>query len=150
MNTDIVIRRLGPEDAKALSLLEEACFSVPWTEQGFLDALVAETSLFLGAFGPGDKLVGYCGVYMAADEGEITNVAVDADCRNRGIAKTLINRLCEAAAARGVRQIFLEVRESNAAAQNAYGQCGFTDCGRRKGFYRLPDEDALVMKWEMD
>ena len=45
--------------------------------------------------------------------------------------------------------VLLEVRESNLPAQNCYAQAGFTVVGRRKNYYELPKEDALLMGREL-
>jgi ribosomal-protein-alanine N-acetyltransferase len=46
----------------------------------------------------------------------------------------------------GVKQIFLEVRQSNLPARQLYEKCGFQSVGVRKNFYRFPQEDALVLR----
>nr|MCU0626508.1 GNAT family N-acetyltransferase [Gemmatimonadaceae bacterium] len=52
----------------------------------------------------------------------------------------------EAAVAAGCEAIWLEVRVSNAAARALYERRGFTLVGRRRGYYRKPVEDALVLR----
>jgi len=42
--------------------------------------------------------------------------------------------------------VFLEVRESNAAARSLYGERGFEPVGTRRAYYRNPVEDALVLR----
>jgi ribosomal protein S18 acetylase RimI-like enzyme len=42
--------------------------------------------------------------------------------------------------------VFLEVRESNGAGVTLYGKHGFSKVGRREGYYRDPEEAALVME----
>ena len=44
-------------------------------------------------------------------------------------------------------EIFIEVRRSNDAAINLYVNRGFECVGERKGFYRCPVEDALIMRY---
>ena len=46
---------------------------------------------------------------------------------------------------RGCEFISLEVRESNDPAQALYRSYGFRQEGLRKGFYRDPQEDGLVL-----
>ncbi|MFX3789309.1 ribosomal-protein-alanine N-acetyltransferase, partial [Streptococcus suis] len=41
--------------------------------------------------------------------------------------------------------IFLEVSESNSAAQALYTRQHFTKIGKRKDYYRHPVEDAVLM-----
>jgi ribosomal-protein-alanine N-acetyltransferase len=49
------------------------------------------------------------------------------------------------AAKRGVRKVFLEVRQSNAPALALYEHMGFLRVGVRKNFYSNPTEDACLM-----
>jgi ribosomal-protein-alanine N-acetyltransferase len=44
-----------------------------------------------------------------------------------------------------VRELGLEVRVSNAAAQGLYRARGFRMAGLRRGYYHSPEEDALLM-----
>jgi len=93
----------------------------------------------------GEHCVGYIGAYFAADEAEITNVAVDMEYRRRHIAEALVAEMQKEAAKRGTRSIFLEVRCSNTGAIALYQKMGFSICGTRRGFYEKPKEDAYVM-----
>lgn len=140
----IKIRRMEPEDAPEVSCMERQIFSQPWSCQGFLDALALENAIFLVAESSG-KILGYCGMYCAADEGEITNVAVDEAHRNCGIGKMLVQQLLKEAKEVGIAVAILEVRISNESAIHLYEAMGFTIQGIRKGFYEMPKEDGYVM-----
>lgn len=147
MNDAFIIRPMEEKDIDAVSCLERECFSTPWSPKGFYDALALDTSIFMTACHPDTgEVVGYCGLYTAADEGEITNVAVSAQERGKRIAERLLWKVFAAAADRGVRNIYLEVRMSNDSAIRLYRRIGFEMCGKRKRFYSNPEEDAYVMK----
>lgn len=139
------IRRMDPEDVPAVAAMERQYFGEPWSEQGFLDALQMEHALFLTALYENEP-VGYCGVYLSFDEGEITNVAVREDWRGKGVGRRLMEELCGRTARQGVRSLILEVRVSNEAAIRLYEKCGYRDCGLRRSFYRNPVEDARLMR----
>ncbi len=141
----IVIREMQVKDVSAVAVLEAMCFSEPWSEQAFLDALKQTEALLLVAVGMDDKPLGYCGIYLSADEGEITNVAVCPDYRKRGIADAILTAVFAKAQKRGTQTVYLEVRESNISAQKLYEKHGFVSCGIRKNFYRKPTEHAIVM-----
>lgn len=146
-----IVRRMREQDLDAVAAIESECFSAPWTRQGFADALEFAENLFLAAEDiKSGAVIGYCGLYRAADEGEITNVAVTKSCRGRGAASALLEALLEEAACRGTAQIFLEVRVSNTAAIALYEKYGFEVCGKRRDFYSDPDEDAYVMVRRLD
>ncbi len=132
-----------------MAALERQTFSVPWSEQGFLDALAMENVKFLVAKEE-EEVCGYCGIYLAADEGEITNVAVAEPYRRRKIAERLVRTLIEATIPLGIKNYILEARISNEAAINLYEKIGFRRCGVRKNFYDRPREDACVMYCNID
>ena len=92
-----------------------------------------------------NAILGYCGLYMAADEGEIINVAVCPKFRKKGIGDLLLTALIEEGHRNGVCRFFLEVRVSNAAAICLYEKHGFVRQGIRKNFYQDIHEDAYVM-----
>lgn len=137
------IRSMHSEDTLAVSLLEQEIFTQPWSRQGFLNALTEE-NLFLVVEQEG-KIVGYCGMYCGADEGEIVNVSVKREARGCGIGYRMLKKLLAKAKEAGIRQVVLEVRVSNRAAIGLYEKLGFSIVGLRKGFYEQPREDAYVM-----
>ena len=149
---DIRIREMTMADLDAVTAIEAACFSMPWSRQGFADAL-RQDAIFLVAEadvpGASDRrIAGYIGMYCAFDEGEITNVAVAEECRGLGIATELVRALITRAGACGVKRIVLEVRRSNRAAIHVYECCGFGKLGVRRDFYERPREDADIMVFE--
>jgi ribosomal-protein-alanine N-acetyltransferase len=86
---------------------------------------------------------------IAGDEGEIADLAVAPSARRRGVGGALLDRVVRDAAASGVGALYLEVRESNAGAIALYRSRGFGAVGRRRGYYRHPSEDALVLRREI-
>lgn len=118
-------------------------FADPWSTQDFRDCV--SFALFLVAEA-GDKILGYAVALEAADEGEILNLAVAEDGRRRGMGRALVEAIVGALTERGVRQVYLEVRESNAPARALYSRFGFREVGRRKAYYRRPVEDAMVLR----
>lgn len=82
----------------------------------------------------------------AADEGEILNLAVSPAGRRHGLGRALVEQAVATLRERGVGQIYLEVRESNAPARALYAARGFKEVGRRKQYYRRPVEDAIVLR----
>ena len=140
----VSVRRAGTDDIGYVAAIEAECFSEPWSEQAFSDVLYREDVVLLVA-DSGDGVDGYVCMYMAADEGEITNVAVKSDRRKTGIAQALMDELTGIAGQNGITKIFLEVRESNAPAIALYTGNGFEQNGLRKNFYRNPTENAILM-----
>lgn len=118
-------------------------FADPWSTQDFEDCVSFATFLVADE---GDKVVGYVVALDAADEGEILNLAVAEAGRRRGLGRALVRAILDALTKRDVRQVYLEVRESNAPARALYEAFGFRDVGRRKAYYRRPVEDAIVLR----
>lgn len=144
-----IVRPMQVADVEAVSVLEAAIFSQPWSQKGFLDALNMENTIFLVAEYAG-KIAGYIGMYLSMDEGEITNVAVEPEARCMGIGNALLSQAKAIASTKGITRIVLEVRVSNANAIRLYERNGFKICGTRKGFYEFPKEDAYIMLYETE
>lgn len=140
----VKIRKMQEADLDEIAEVAAQSFQNPWSRQGFAEALPMENVCFFIA-GEEGAILGYCGLYMAADEGEIINVAVCPKARRRGIADLLLWALIEEGRRNSVNRFFLEVRVSNGAAICLYEKHGFSIQGIRKNFYREPCEDAYVM-----
>lgn len=138
------ISKMTEDDLDQVAAIAAAVFLRPWSRQGFADALPMENAFFLVAK-EGGQVLGYCGLYMAFDEGEIINVAVAPGFRKRGIADSMLGELLTQAGKKGVHRFFLEVRVSNIPAIRLYEKHGFTRQGIRKNFYAESHEDAYVM-----
>lgn len=140
----ITVRAMQEMDVEAVEKLEKEIFSMPWSVQGFLDALQLENTVFLVAEEK-QEILGYIGMYFSLDEGEITNVAVAPRKRCRGIGELLIQEMKKEAQKHALSSIVLEVRVSNHSAIRLYERNGFVNLGIRKGFYEMPKEDAYIM-----
>ncbi len=108
-------------------------------------------AVFLVAEAAGDRageggVVGYVVAHDAAGEGEILNLAVAPARHRRGIGRALVEGVLAVLSDRGVSEVFLEVRESNAGARALYDSLGFREVGRRARYYRRPLEDAVVLR----
>lgn len=133
-------------DIEAVAKLEQLCFSMPWSEAAFREALTDEHKCFVVAVEDGEVL-GYCGMSHVLGEGEITNVAVWPKVRGRKIGKGLMDTMFACGRELLVTCYFLEVRESNAPARALYENCGFAVDGIRKNFYEKPVENAVLMSF---
>lgn len=141
------IRQMQLDDLEQVMEIENENFSVPWTETGFFTFLIREDTLFLVAQEK-EEILGYCGVVMVQDEGDITNVAVKKSWQNQGVGKKLMEELVKPTEQEGVARLFLEVRASNEPALRLYRNMGFVQTGIRKNYYEEPREDGIVMMRE--
>ena len=129
-----------------LERLEKLCFSRPWSRHMLAEELENQCAAFLVAEdGVSGKVLGYAGLLVMADEGYITNVAVFPEYRRSGVAAKLIEVFENFARGNRLAFLTLEVRPSNAAAIALYRRFGFQEVGRRKNYYDLPKEDALIL-----
>lgn len=145
MRTDLMeIVRLSREHLSAVAEIEGLCFSSPWSERS-LEILLGDDGVGFVALRDG-QVIAYGGMMTVLDEGQVTNIATHPSYRRMGAARLVTDALAEYGRERALSEIYLEVRVSNAGAIALYEKCGFSKVGERKGFYRCPTEDALVMK----
>jgi ribosomal-protein-alanine N-acetyltransferase len=139
------IRRATPADAASLAPLERRCFSDPWSEASFEELLHLSYVVALVAE-EGERIEAYLIARIVAGEAEILNLAVAPEMRRSGLGGRLLERGLDRLRKKGAERVWLEVRESNAAARELYHRRGFVDAGRRPKYYRAPIEDALVLQ----
>jgi [ribosomal protein S18]-alanine N-acetyltransferase len=141
----VVLRPATDADLPGILSIERIAFSDPWTADAFR-SMIAQTHVLSTIAETAGGVVGYSVAWAIGDEAELANLAVAPTHRGTGIAKRLLDHLLAELDARGGANVYLEVRDSNAAAQALYRSRGFTAAGRRKGYYRKPAEDAVVMR----
>jgi N6-L-threonylcarbamoyladenine synthase len=141
---ELNIVRMAERHLDALAALERICFSEPWTRAGLAAELNRAEAVFAVAE-LGGRTAGYAGMHCVLDECYVDNVAVFPQHRRAGIARALMRHLIGRARARRASFLTLEVRVSNAGAIALYRTLGFREAGRRRGFYRRPAEDALIL-----
>ena len=143
----LVIRAAKRDDVDEVAAIERRAFSDPWSANSFralfgnplVHFAVAEDSIT-------GQVFGYVVTWFVVDEGEIANLAVSDEARRTGIGARLLDHALEVARERRCQIVFLEVRESNAAARALYASRAFEVAGRRSKYYRKPVEDALVLR----
>ena len=146
----MTITKMRPEHVSQVAELEKQCFSDPWSEKSVASELENELALWLVAL-EGETLAGYVGSQTVMGETDMMNIAVAPAFRRQGIARELIQALVRELKKRESHSLTLEVRASNAPARALYESLGFTQAGRRPGYYRNPKEDALILRkeWEI-
>ena len=131
----------------AMAAIERHVFSDPWPASSFASLMEQSHARMFVAVDAAMTLVGYCVLLHVLDEGEIANIAVTPAYQRRGIASQLLDHAIGEAVAMALRFLYLEVRVGNVAARALYGSRRFAAVGRRRGYYRDPLEDALVLQW---
>lgn len=142
----IQIVPMNADHLEELEKLERICFSRPWSRKMLAEELENQCAAFLVAQDSiTQQVMGYAGLLVMADEGYITNVAVFPEFRRQGVAAKLIAVFENFARGNKLAFLTLEVRPSNTAAIALYKGFGFKEVGRRKNYYDLPKEDALIL-----
>ena len=144
---EIVFRRMVQEDADGVARVEAACMPVPWSRQSFWEEASHTDAYYLLAEDAGKDglIVAYAGCWVLANEGHITNVAVDPAYQGMGLGRRLMNELILRVKELGVDSMTLEVRPSNQVAINLYTSLGFRSVGQRPKYYTNPVEAAEIM-----
>jgi ribosomal-protein-alanine acetyltransferase len=140
------IRAFRPGDIPELvSITEESSQAASWSKESYEELCTSEGFLAFVSERAG-RVSGFVVGRQAADEGEILNVAVRRENRRKGEGQALLSAVLEQLHRRGVRRVYLEVRESNKTGIAFYEKQGFARTGRRPGYYREPKEAAVLME----
>lgn len=144
----MIIRKMQAADVEIVAQIEEEVFSDPWSKESFLGEVETPNHIYLVAE-EDENILGYCGLWEVAGEGQITNVCVAPEHRGKAVATQMLEELLAHAKEMSVEATTLEVRISNEPARRLYEKLGFEEAGIRKGFYSHPKEDAVIM-WKYD
>ncbi len=132
-----------------LVALDGECFAEPWTQQMWHDELERPFCELWGAFAETGGLAGYCCVWFLAGEAHLLRIATASEFRRRGIGQLLMDKIRQRALQTSCEQVQLEVASRNVAAIGLYQRFGFEVVGRRPGYYRNPNDDAVLMTYEL-
>lgn len=137
-------------DAAALSALHARAFRHGWSDAEF-ERLLADRNVTCHVARAGG-IAGFVISRTVEDEAEILMVAVAPQERGRGLGGRLIARHLARLAARGVKNVFLEVDEGNDPALRLYTNAGFERVGHRPGYYEKPQGTAaaLILRRRLD
>jgi [ribosomal protein S18]-alanine N-acetyltransferase len=154
LRSNLSLTRMTEHDLLEVVEIEDVCGLSAWGWESyhkelvsgpFAIMIVARVNDVRVRLAEGKYLAGFIVARIVTGELHINNVAVRPEWRRLGIASRLLNAAMEQALADGGDTAFLEVRASNQVAQELYRHCGFHIVGRRKNYYREPQEDALIM-----
>jgi ribosomal-protein-alanine N-acetyltransferase len=124
--------------------IEKFSFLSPWSQNAFIEEIGNSISYLWGL--TADKiLAGYICFWMYESEIQLINIAIHPQQRKKGFGHYLLKKMINEGISRDMRNVWLEVRPSNIVARNLYRRLGFEELGRRPGYYRDSNEDAIVM-----
>jgi ribosomal-protein-alanine N-acetyltransferase len=142
------VRPATPLDLIEIDGIERQSFGDPWSMQSFRESM-ARSFVRMNVAEDEQGVAGYSVVWMAGEECELANLAVDPARRGQHIGSLLVDAAIREAGAEGAMVMFLEVRASNTVAQGLYSSRGFHEVGRRPKYYKNPTEDALVLRRDL-
>lgn len=145
---NLTIREAMVSDLEEILNIENSCSGMPWTRAQMEEELsyryahtfVAEKD---------SRIVGFFTMHILDDEGHLNEFDVLPAEQNSGIGSALLEKLLILCGESGVRKVTLEVRTSAMPARHLYEKFGWKQVGIRKGFYRCPTEDGLVLLLEI-
>ncbi|MFC4075297.1 ribosomal protein S18-alanine N-acetyltransferase [Salinithrix halophila] len=146
----IEFRPMTLGDIPAVLQVEQASFTTPWTRQAFYNELAYNQFAQYMVVEKEGRVIGYCGMWLILNEAHITNIAIHPDYRGRGIGEMMIDGMMALAREAGADSMTLEVRVSNAIAQQLYRKKGFEMTGIRPRYYTDNQEDAMIMWAKLD
>ena len=123
--------------------LEKEIFKSSAFSKSYLNTLIKGDNSFIYVYLIDDKVCGYLLILDSIDVYEILAIATIEEYRNKGIAQELLDKI-------KTKDIFLEVRESNQVAINFYKKNKFNQISIRKNYYSEPNENAIIMKLEVN
>ncbi|WP_300268212.1 ribosomal protein S18-alanine N-acetyltransferase [Microbacterium sp.] len=147
----MTIRAATSADLEAIMAIENASFpSDAWSSASMAAELSNEYSYYL-VYDDAGAIVGYAGLRSipGGSDADIQTIALDTAHRGKGRGRALLRALLAEASARRAREVFLEVRADNPAAEALYVSEGFTELGRRPRYYQPDDVDAIVMRLDL-
>ncbi len=140
----VSVREICRSDAETLVLLESACFADAWSKEMIISTMERRDFCGVVLFMDGEA-VGYVLGLSLFENAEILRIAVVPTFRKQGVGARVLDAFLSLAAQKGAREVFLEVRESNFAAQRLYLSRAFEKFHLRKRYY-ANGENAVEMK----
>ena len=146
----VAIRDMLADDLRQVDLIENQFYGTPWSISSFSHELGNRDAILKVAVFH-EQVIGYICIRSLLDIAHLLKITVLPKFRRRGIARTLFQHALQILrnSRRDTHELTLEVRESNRAAIHLYKEAGFQETGRRPGYYRRPDEDAIIMGLEL-
>jgi len=139
------LQPMREDELAEVMAIEKAIYTHPWTQGNFADSLRAGYECRTWRLN--GELVGYFVLMAALGEAHLLNLSIAEAHQRRGHGTALLREAAGLARALGAKNVFLEVRPSNRAAQGLYTRFGFRKVAVRRGYYPAHSgrEDALVL-----
>lgn len=163
-----ILRYMHLTDIREVVIIDRLSFTPAWSEQSYayevskaptshmmvIQSVIDNASRWRRFIRPftinsGGKILGYAGMWVIADEAHISTIASHPDERGKGIGEAILASLIQKAIHNQSAYVVLEVRVSNAVAQNLYHKYEFRIVDRRTNYYHDNHEDAFDMRLDL-
>ena len=148
MCRNMIIEIMEDKHIPLVAQIENEAFGVENAEKTLEKELENKISVYLVAK-EDESVIGYVGIWNICGEGDIINIAVKEDFRQRGAGSFLMQNAIKYCKENDITALNLEVRESNAPARAFYKKCDFLEVGERKRYYE-GKETAVLMRLEIE
>ena len=139
------ITKMELSDLEAISNIISTDFDDFWNIDNLKSEITNPNSVCITAKIFENEIIGFASVWFGYKEAHITNIVTKKNCRNQGVATTLLSNLIDICIQKiDVESITLEVRELNVAAIKLYEKFSFKKIGIRKNYYS-GNENAIIM-----
>lgn len=167
----LTLRHMDRRDIGDVVRIERRAFSNPWPTYSFHHEVNVSNCSFMVVLtatprfatmtprprwrflrwmrGSGERIVGYGGLWVVADEGHVSTIATHPDRRGGGYGELLLCAMILQAVRQSAGYVVLEVRRTNHVAQALYTKYGFGIVGAKRGYY-ADGEDGLLMRLDLD
>ena len=138
---------MNENDLSFVLEIENLSYPNPWHLSSFKGEIENRpiSNPYVIIYRPLEKIIGYVIYWHVRNEVQISNIAIAPGYRQMGVGEGVLRKVLLEMRQKGASFVFLEVRPSNLVARHLYEKLGFTMLGLRRGYYRNPSEDAIVM-----
>jgi ribosomal-protein-alanine N-acetyltransferase len=151
--TGLTIRAMVESDLDGVMAIASSLATAPQWARSAYDAAIAcgdgprRIALVVERTGErAAEVIGFVVARLVAPVAEIETIAIDQKAQGYGFGSSLLLAALEELRLAGAEDVELEVRPSNDHALWFYQHAGFGEVGRRRGYYRNPDEDAVLLR----
>jgi ribosomal-protein-alanine N-acetyltransferase len=139
----VAIRTFQPQDFQQVMEIEREAFNEhnPYLYMQFYES---NADTFLVAT-KGENILGFVVGLKIEGIGKIFSIAVHKNHRRTGIGRMLLNAITLTFQNKRIKEIYLEVRESNYPALRFYEKHGFMPIMIQPAYY-IDGENAIIMK----
>ncbi len=128
------LKTLSAAELSELANLQAECLDEAWSNETLTSMIQSQSAFGLCVF-DSETCVGFTVYLPGVDDCELLSIATALALRGEGLAKHMLNEGEKTARAAGFNRILLEVADDNLAARALYERQGFSEDGRRKGYY---------------